>query len=191
MKFNAWIEIRDDFAWPAEDPADDTELQAKNRETLALCGDIEVIPNLYNTRSAGGNWQIYSLVYEDMTEQEFEQAVELFKSENPGVTNVVGAWYWEGNMVGTQVTYTEVPNPEYTGEPFMIPNPDFQPDPELPDYDPRAEIRNPAWVPEFITVKGQTGVPLYSTPGYLDQYMPGGTIADVNLYMGQPTRVFA
>jgi hypothetical protein len=185
MKFNAWVEIRDDFTWPADDPADDTELQAKNRETLALCGDIEVIPNLFNTRIAGGNWQVYSLLYEfpDDTpnpDQAIEQALELFKSENPGQTDVLACWYEEGNMVGTTLVVTEEPNPEYVGEPFMIPNPDYQPDPEAPDYDPRTEIRNPAYVPPTITVKSQTGVPLYDT-----------TLRDVNLYAGQPTRVFS
>jgi hypothetical protein len=198
MKFNAWVEIRDDFTWPADDPADDTELQAKNRETLALCGDIEVIPNLFNTRIAGGNWQVYSLLYEfpDDTpnpDQAIEQALELFKSENPGQTDVLACWYEEGNMVGTTLVVTEEPNPEYVGEPYMIPNPDYQPDPEAPDYDPRTEIRNPAYVPPTITVKSQTGVPLYATPGYLDSYMPDGdtTLRDVNLYAGQPTRVFS
>jgi hypothetical protein len=200
---NAWVEIRDDFTWPADNPEDDTELQAKNRETLELCGDIEVIPSIFKTRQQGPRtWQVYSLLYEfpddvPNLDQAIEQALELFKSENPGQTDVLAAWYYEGNMVGTTLVVTEEPNPDYVGEPFMIPNPDYQPDDQLPDYDPRTEIRNPAWVPETITVKSQTGVPLYSTPGYLSDYMPDvdgvpdPTLRDVNRYAGQPTRVFA
>ena len=95
MIINAWLEIRDTFTWPAEDPEDDTELQAKNRQTLSLCGDIKVIPGLYKTRTQGPrSWQLYSLLYDVQTIPEFEQAVELFKSENPGDTSVLGAWHW-------------------------------------------------------------------------------------------------
>lgn len=73
MIINAWVEIRDDFAFPAADPADDTELQAKNRETLARCGDIAVIPNLFRRRTQGPrSWQLYSLLYDVATRQEFE-----------------------------------------------------------------------------------------------------------------------
>ena len=107
MIINAWVEIRDNFTWPAVDPADDTELQAKNRATLARCGDIAVIPGLYKTRVQGPrSWQLYSLLYEVTTRQEFEQAIELFKSENPGDTAVLGAWNWTD---GSQVNDNGVP----------------------------------------------------------------------------------
>jgi hypothetical protein len=194
VKVNAWIEIRNDFDWPAENPEDDTELQAKNRETLSRCGDVDVQPDLYEQPSQGPrSWQLYSLTYEVNSDQEFEQAIERFKSENPGTTDVLGAWYWEGNMVQTTLVITEEPNPEYVGEPFEIPNPDYQPDPELPDYDPRVTIRNPLWVPEFITVYSQSGPPLYPVPGKLSNFMPDGdaTLRDVNLYYGQRPRIFS
>jgi hypothetical protein len=146
MRFTAWLEIRDDFAWPADDPADDTELQAKNRETLARCGDIDVIPFVFKSRTqANRTWRVYSLQYEFNTannDQAIEQALERFKSENPGRTDVLVCWYYDGNMVGTTLVITEEPNPDYVGEPFEIPNPAYQPDPEQPDYDPRETIRN-------------------------------------------------
>ena len=107
MIINVWLEIRDTFTWPAEDPEDDTELQAKNRQTLALCGDIKVIPGLYKTRTQGPrSWQLYSVLYDVQTIPEFERAVELFKSENPGDTSVLGAWHWG---TGLQVTDDNVP----------------------------------------------------------------------------------
>ena len=201
MRFTAWMEIRDTFAFPADDPADDTELQAKNRETLALCGDIRVIPNYFKTRTQGPrSWQVYALLYEfpDDTpnpDQAIEQALELFKSENPGETDVLAAWYEEGNMVGTTLVITEEPNPDYTGEPKFIPNPDYQPDPELPDYDPRVEIRNPAYVPPTITVKSQSGPPLYPPPGSLIDYLPDvdgappTELYDAHTYYGIPLKV--
>lgn len=199
MKVTAWVEIRDDFAWPAEDPADDTQLQAKNRAVLAWCGDIDAIPFVFKTRPSGPRtWQVYSLLYTDIVDdQDIEQRLDLFKSENPGQTDVLAAWYEAGNMIGTTLVETEIPNPEYVGEPFTIPNPDYQPDPELPDYDPRTDIRNPAWVPEFIIERTQTGVPLYSTPGYLLNYMPdvneapATELVDAHRYAGQPEKVMS
>ena len=203
MRFTAWLEIRDDFAWPADDPADDTELQAKNRETLARCGDIDVIPFIFKSRTqANRTWRVYSLQYEFNTannDQAIEQALERFKSENPGRTDVLACWYYDGNMVGTTLVITEEPNPDYVGEPFEIPNPAYQPDPEQPDYDPRETIRNPAWVPETITVKSQTGVPLYPPPGYLLSYMPdvgdppapATELVDAHRYAGDPDKVMS
>lgn len=107
MIINAWLEIRDDFAFPSADPASDTELQAKNRETLALCGDLAVIPGLYKGRTQGPrSWKLYSLLYDVASRQEFEQAVELFKSENAGKTDVLGAWDFN---TGEQVKDNNVP----------------------------------------------------------------------------------
>ena len=199
MKVNVWIEIRDTFAYPAENPEDDTELQAKNRETLALAADIGVVPLLYKVRTQGPrSYVLYSLLYDNVTQQSLEQAVERFASENPGDTAVMGAWNWEyGNQFGTDPVITEVPNPEYVGEPLEIPNPDYQPDPDLPDYDPRENLRNPLWVPEFLTEITQTGVPLYPIPGALSAHMPddpdgtpNSTLRDVNLFAGQAPRIF-
>ena len=199
MIVTAWVEIRDDFAWPAEDPADDTELQAKNRETLSKCGDIDVIPFVFKARTQGPRtWRVYSLLYTDVElDRDVEQALERFKSENPGQADVLAAWYEDGAMVGCQLVLTEVPNPDYVGEPFEIPNPAYQPDPELPDYDPREFIRNPAWVPETITERSQTGTPLYPPPGRLLEYMPdidegvpATELVTAHRYAGEPDKVF-
>ena len=90
MIINAWLEIRDDFDFESE----------SNQATLALCGDIAVIPGLFKTRTQGPrSWQLYSLLYDVATVPEFEQAVELFKSENPAQTDVLGAWNWDGSQV--------------------------------------------------------------------------------------------
>lgn len=108
MIINAWVEIRDTFVWPPDaDPADDTVQEAVNRATIALCGDIAVIPNLYKTRTQGPrSWQLYSLLYDVEQQRDFEIAIELFKSENPGDTDVLGAWHW---VTGEQVKDNDVP----------------------------------------------------------------------------------
>ena len=107
MRINVWIALREDFVYPAPDPADDTNQQAKNRARLALAADIAVVPNIFKKRnSAGNDWVLYSLLYEADTWPEIEQAVEAFKSENPGRTDVLGAWDFQD---GEQVVDEAVP----------------------------------------------------------------------------------
>lgn len=137
MLINAFVEIRDDFAFPASDPANDTELQAKNRETLSKCGDIEVIPTLFKQRTQGPrSWQLYSLIYNVPTRQAFEQDVERFKSENAGQTDVLGAWHMEdGRQVGIELDGSGVPLYPIPGKlsNFMPDNPDGTPNPTARD----------------------------------------------------------
>lgn len=116
----------------------------------------------------------------------------------PGRLAIVGVWKRDGAMLGCQLVLTEVANPDYVGEPFRIPNPNFNDDVESPDYDPRKTLRNPAWVPETIVQRSQTGTPTYPLPNYLWRFMPdwvGATsnadLTDVNLLFGQQPRVFS
>ena len=137
MLINAFMEIRNDFAFPASDPADDTELQAKNREALSRVGDIQVQPGLWKTRTQGPrSWQLYSLTYDVSTRQEFEQQIERFKSENPGQTDVLGAWHMEdGRQVGIELDGSGVPLYPIPGRlsDFMPDDPDGTPNPTLRD----------------------------------------------------------
>jgi hypothetical protein len=114
--------------------------------------------------------------------------------EYPNQIAVVGVWKRDGAMVGCQLVLTNVPNPDYVGEPAEIPNPAYDPDPESPTHDPRVNIRNPAWVPEEIVERSQTGTPTYPIPSYLWQFIPGAAsnadLRDVNLLYGQSPRVF-
>ena len=127
MLINAWLEIRDDFDFERPD----------NVETLSKCGDIEVIPGLYAQRTQGPrSWQLYSLIYDVATRQEFEQAVERFKSENPGLTDVLGAWHMEdGRQVGIELDGSGVPLYPIPGKlsDFMPDDPEGNPDPTLRD----------------------------------------------------------
>jgi hypothetical protein len=127
MIINAWLEVRDDFDFERED----------NVETLERCGDIAVIPNLYDFRVQGPrSWQLYSLLYDVATRQEFEQAVERFKSENPGQTDVLGAWHFEdGRQVGIELDGSGVPLYPVPGKLS-----DFMPD--NPDGTPNATVRD-------------------------------------------------
>ena len=137
MIINAWIEIRDTFTFPAENPEDDTELQAKNRETLSRCGDLTVIPTLFKGRTQGPRtWTLYSLLYDVQTWQEFEQSIERFKSENAGETDVLAAWHFEdGRQVGIELDGSGVllyPIPGRLSN-FMPDDPDGTPNSTLRD----------------------------------------------------------
>lgn len=127
MIINAWLEVRDDFDFERED----------NVETLAKCGDINVIPGLFKGRTQGPrSWQLYSLLYDVATRQEFEQAVERFKSENPGQTDVLGAWHFEdGRQVGIELDGSGVPLYPVPGKAA-----NFMPD--EPDGTPNATVRD-------------------------------------------------
>jgi hypothetical protein len=127
MLINAFIEIRDDFDFERED----------NVETLAKCGDINVIPGLFKRRAQGPrSWQLYSLLYEVDTRQQFEQAIERFKSENPGTTDVLGAWHFEdGRQAGIELDGSGVPLYPIPGRlsDFMPDDPDGTPNPTVRD----------------------------------------------------------
>ena len=137
MIINVWIEIRDNFTWPADEPENDNELQAKNRTTLALAADIGVVPLLYKVRTQGPrSYALYSLLYDNVTQQSLEQAVEMFQSENPGDTNVMGAWHWEdGRQFGIQEDGSGVPLYPIPGSlsAFMPDDPDGTPNSTLRD----------------------------------------------------------
>jgi hypothetical protein len=111
MRINVWMEIRNTFAFPPQQDEnglpEDSELQAKNRKTFALAADYEVVSGLFKTRSQGPNtYALYSFLYDVETSQELEQAVELFQSENPGDTKVMGAWDY---FTGLQLRDNNVP----------------------------------------------------------------------------------
>ena len=208
--YNIWLAISD----AAQDVVLeylrwDTETQGEytgplRRRSQRLCEYMQDETNRRRLFSkptlAGTVYNLWSIDFEDdpTVLQEVEDEILYLQGEYPNQISVLGAWKADGAMVGCQLVLTEVPNPDYVGEPFMIPNPDFNDDPESPDYDPRTEIRNPLWVPETITERSQTGTPRYPLPNFLWQFLPaedGATsnadLRDVNLLFGQAKRVFS
>jgi hypothetical protein len=158
--------------------------------------DPDVVQNLYKVRTVGPNsWHLWSVILND-EDGPINQQINAFRTEFASA-QVLGVWKPDGAMLGCQLVVTQVPNPEYVGEPFEIPNPAYDPDPESPTFDPRETIRNPAWVPEFINEVSQTGTPDYEPSDTLSQYMPDGelgpdpTLRDVNHVAGWAPRIFA
>jgi hypothetical protein len=143
--------------------------------------DPEVVQNLYVTHQQGQTVRhLWSVI---LREDSIPNSVNEFRQEFPGA-QVLGCWKPDGAMLGCERVLTEVPNPEYLGEPKYIPNPGYD-----PETDTREEIKNPAWVPEFIVQITQTGTPQYE-PGNIANYMPGGVVGDYNLPAGWSPRIF-
>lgn len=206
MLAQVWVSLRDTFDFPPEQdenglPAD-TELQAKNRETLSRATDIDVVPNLFKKEMQGPrSYTVYILTYEYDLIREVEQAVERLSSENPGEVKVLGGWNVDdGSMIGTENVYST----RIVTKTWSILNPDYDPNEFLedgvtpnPDFDDRYVLRITGDVEEEY-VSGYTGVPLYPLYGQLLRYMPdvgdppvaATELTDVNLLAGQAKRYF-
>jgi len=165
---------------------------------FSYCQDNGVRVGLYERPNLNGtDYNLWSIDFDtdNIPVAQAKAVLDGLLDRFPNQIEVAGAWKFDGAMVGCELVLTDIPNPDYVGEPFEISNPDYQPDPELIDFDPRLSIRNPAWVPETIVERSQTGTPTYPIPSYLWRFMPGAAsnadLADVNRVMGQAPRVFA
>ena len=213
MFANIWLGISDaaqaivieSLRWDEETQGEYTgPLRKRSRRLFEYMQDDATRRSLFAKASiAGTDYNLWSISFDDTAAvlQLVRDEIDYLMSEYPSQISVLGAWKWDGAMFGCELVLTEVPNPAYVGEPFEIPNPAYQPDPELDDYDPRENLRNPAWVPETITERSQTGTPMYPLPNYAWRFMPtpeGGTapssntdLTDVNVLMGQANRIFS
>lgn len=209
-QFNIWLGISDAaqdivleyLNWDTETQGDYTgPLRKRSQRLFEYMQDGTNRRRLWQKTNLGGtDYNLWSIDLDDRldTLQQVRDELDFLIATYPNQIAILGAWKWDGAMVGCTLVLTEVPNPDYVGEPYWIPNPDYQPDPELPDYDPRENIRNPAWVPETIVERSQTGTPTYPLPTYLWRFMPaedGATsnadLRNVNLLYGQGERVFS
>lgn len=202
MNLNLWIALPEDVHNELNQGREDENNNLSDIANRFARGQLDpgTVLNLYKQRRQGPNtWHLWSIILTAEDHNDVVSQVNSFRQEYPGA-QVMGLWKPDGAMYGCELVLTEVPNPDYVGEPYMIPNPAYQPDPEQPDYDPRAEIRNPAWVPETITERSQSGDPQY-VPGNISFYMPddfdedgnpvpNNTPRDVNLPAGWSPRIF-
>ena len=197
MGFNVWVEIRNNFPWPAGEPGDDTELQGKNRLNLGEMPDQVVVTSLFKSRKQGPRfYYLYSMYYYTETQEEVELSVQNLQWDNPGHVVILAGWNGDGSQIGTEHVW----DTRIVEKTWSILNPDYQPDPELPDFDDRYVIQVTGDVEEEY-VSGYTGTPVYLQAANLNQKMPDDydengdpvenlTLRDVNLGMGQPNRYF-
>jgi hypothetical protein len=195
MIFNLWMGF-DDLAQSGG---------AEDSETFRHLGDPRVrqIYREDTDTSAPRIYTLWNLYYENVnTDQEAVDIRNDINAEFPGQVRTIGGWWFDGRQVGTEFTFTEVANPGYNAdvEPVLIPNPNHQPDPFQPGYDPRAEIPNPIYDPDLTIIEvGVTGTPLFPLHTSILEYIPDvddiGTRptdpSDVNLAAGQTPRRFS
>jgi hypothetical protein len=201
MIVNMWVivsdaaqaEIRDGLTNPDYNGV----LSLPERILFSYCQDNGVRVAQYERPNLSGtDYNLWSIDFDtdNIPVAQAKAVLDGLLDRFPNQIEVGGAWKWDGAMVGCELVLTDIPNPGYVGEPYEIPNPAYQPDPEQPDYDPSENIRNPAWVPETIVERSQTGTPTYPIPSYLWRFIPGAAsnddLADVNRVMGQAPRVF-
>lgn len=214
MLINIWLATsenlrdiaRESLRWDEETQGDYTgPLRRRSRRLFEYIQDEAARSRLWDNPTLQGTvYFLWSIDFDDdaVTLQLVEDEITHLGTQFPNEISILAAWKRDGAMVGCQLVLTEVPNPDYTGEPQFIPNPDFDNDPESPTYDPRPTIRNPAYVPEFITERSQTGTPRYPLPNFAWRFLPNplpdGTVpssnadlVDLNLLYGQSPRVFS
>jgi hypothetical protein len=165
----------------------------------------------YKTYVAGArSYKNWSITLEGS--QKLKDEVDFAIATYPAHIIIIGAWHWDGRMIGTQFVYDDVTRDVEVQDPDapQIPNPDYQPDPELPDYDPIEMIDD---VTQTIIIQvtsneivGTSGTPTYPIHAQILKIMPdvvtydvnGNEISrvdateptDVNLLMGQAPRRF-
>lgn len=151
---------------------------------------------IFRQVSFGGNlWNLWGLHF---TENLPEVKVELdyLDTEYPNHIIIAGAWlYKHGDIACRQAGTQLIIDTRTVTKTWSILNPDYQPDPVEPNYDPVYVIRVTGDVEEEY-VSGYTGTPEYPIPPQLIDFAPDeddvGTrptaLRDYNLLQGQPPR---
>ena len=196
MIVNLWMGFDDRAQSSAKEPDEFGQFS----DAYNSLGD-KITPSLFKTDDPPGprTYELWSLYYEAEDDNAVLQIRNDLNAVYPGQLRTVASfWYAEGNQVGTENVY-ETHIEEQTWNEL---NPDYQPDPELPDFDDRYVISVTGDV-EVTTVTGHTGNPIFpATVDPLDYmpdvwngdepptYSPATDITDVNLGAGQAPRNF-
>ena len=90
------------------------------------------------------DYELWSLYYEVETEQELRDIRNDLNAEFPGQVRTIGAWWWDGRMVGQEFEYDEEGNiTGTTGQPIFPLHTSILG--YMPDvYDPITETYSPA-----------------------------------------------
>ena len=159
-----------------------------------------ITPSIFRTDDAPGprTYELWSLYFEAADDDAVVQARNDLNAIYPGQLRTSGAfWYDDGRQVGTENVY----DTRIVTKTWSALNPDYQPDPELPDFDDRYTIQVTGDVEETY-VSGHTGDPLLPIhprtieciPDIVDEdgvFVSRPTsLSDVNLGAGQAPRNF-
>ena len=195
MIFNLWMGYNDRASSSAKTPDEHGQFGAG----YDALGDVSVI-DLFRIDDAPGprTYELWSMYAEVEDEQGAVDVRNDLKAIYPGQLRTIGGWWYEdGAMVGTENVYST----RTVEKTWSVLNPDYQPDPEEPDFDDRYVLRVTGDVEEEY-VSGHTGDPLFPLHTRILEFMPDlvdeegapigrpSDLSDVNLGMGQVPRNF-
>jgi len=210
MRVNVWIALRDDaqaavkerLQWdeavdgPYTGPVSDATALLFSR----ILGGAEV-QRLFRVATINARqWTLWNLYYSNKKEVllRVQEELDQLALDYPNQFIIAGAWAWDSQLacrqLGTQLVVETQTVQRTVGEP----NPNYQPDEGLPDYDPELYVQVVRDV-DVQVVTGHTGAPTYPLHPQLIELMPDvddiGTrpteLSDVNLLSGQPPREFS
>lgn len=156
---------------------------------------------LFKSPTIGGDvYNAWSFMFDDSGDilQLVRDQIDYLVAEYPNKIAVMGAYVFRvGDIMCRQAGTTLVIDTRIVEKTWSELNPDYQPDPEEPNYDPNYVIRVTGMVEEEY-VSGYTGTPTYPLHPRLIDFMPdvgeppvpATELADVNLLMGQPPRYY-
>ena len=205
---NIWLALRDDAQDKVKERLTwDTESQGEysgpvtDRSAKLFRYMQQHKEKLFRAPTLGGRvytvWSITFSVHTDAA-QKIADELDFLTTTYPTQLSVVGAWRWDqGDAVAKQVGTELVWDTRIVEKTWSVKNPDYQPDDQEPNYDPRFVLRVTGNVEENY-VSGSTGTPTYPLHPQLINFMPdvgdppvpATELTDVNLLQGQPPRSF-
>jgi len=205
MFANIWLGLRDDanttvseyLRWDEEANGPyDGPVNARAGRLFRFMADQDNVQKTFKTPILGGNpWHIWtiSISEPEYSGEQIKDEIDWLIAEYSSQVSMVGAWKWTGEQYGTEHVW----DTRQVDKWVTRRNPGYQPDDELPDYDPEQYTRTFETVDEDY-VSGMTGVPLYPIPyTQLLEFMPldelgnpATVVTDRNLLFGQAPRSF-
>jgi len=181
---------------PYTGPVDD-----RTNRIFSYMQDFTQRQKLFKVVTAGGrDYTAWSFMFTGGSTlfQKVVEEIDWLIAEYPNRIFVLGAYVFKaGDIMCRQAGTTLVIDTRTVTKTWSVLNPDYQPDPAEPNYDPNYVIRVTGDVEEEY-VSGYTGTPTYPLHPRLLDFMPdvgdppapATELADVNLLMGQPPRYY-
>ena len=206
MKVELALALRDDaqaliierLKWDEETEYTGPVTDRTNR-LFSYMQDFTQRQKLFKTPLINGNiWTLWSFMFDESGDvlQLVQDELDFLTTEYPNHIIIAGAFTFEvGDLACRQVGTQLVIDTRTVTKTWSVLNPDYQPDPEEPDFDDRYVLRITGDVEEEY-VSGHTGTPTYPIHPRLIEFMPDAEgvpateLADINLMFGQPPRNF-
>jgi hypothetical protein len=211
MRVNVWVALRDDaqaainerLTWDVESQGPYTG-PVSNRTAILFTRmfDRAVVERLFRVATIGGRqytlWNLYFTERGNIL-QLVQDELDQLALDYPNQFIIAGAWIWDDNTLACRQVGTQLDIQQRTYQaPTRQENPNYQPDDQLPNFDPEEFIFVDENFEE-VYVAGHTGTPTYPIHPQLIELMPDvddqGTrptnLSDVNLVAGQPPREFS